>query len=1589
MSESLPAWLSESTSLEEAVSRLRESQAKTAPPELWKRLSLVSSFDNSLYEVLSAGLQVPSFAKLSDWATVRSVPEGLALSDETRKDLSPHWDPDDPQLRIIAGSLGDHFRKISSADRALLFDAIADPDAGLAAFSAAYKAADGKFDLSRCADLLELLRTNYALLDLTLRNFLNEREQYLRSRALFADDYYQTVLYVERAELAATQGLMRGEGSRMLNLYGKGGLGKTMLVKRLIAHECVPETSGTRIPVARVDLDFVNLSSLAEQPWLLLLEAAFQLQPQMVGGPFQTLIGPEERSLARQLRRGTTSVREGDAASFAASGGADENKIQSLFKTGVGAQPVLLVIDTMEEIQLHYPQGLARLLQQSADCQASCPNLRILFSGRYPLLDDNHPIPLPANVLDDLRRRISVIQITEFDATQARGYLTMVRRMPEGEVVEAIVQRAGGNPFVLSLFAELAQGKALLTRQKVWECPDAKLAYLVERVIDRIPNEEPTEDDTPEEKTRKLVNKAVLWVLRYAVVPRDLTRDYLDHVLAPYVIEESGGRGHDNTELPGIYSDRERWPREEAIRDVLDRVWNALESYASNYGWISEKDGVLHLQPEVVQPMRELLRQNRDKYGLFDEIHEASWKYFESHNNLIEAAYHHFQVEGSGASATWKDYMQRARSLGPQATANLADFLLQKIDLGDGVETSMIANADLAESIEKEGALAGLVMWLHGPARDLQKLPAPVKNGGTLLDAAAAARAKDDEQVKSLLKEDWIAGVDDGNQRAAACLLLATVLRRRDAELLDRVFDRAIDATRSGGAPWFSLCTVLGHAARRLTPRRASAAIERYDEACFVAVRDKADAAEVGQLLLEFGDVASANGQWSRVAARAQEVLDAKIGFPAIEEARGWLLNHALLFGDMETARKIAAEGDGPAALERKADLAAAEFRASDAEPLYESAEGEYEKAGFRLSKVQVQLKRTRMVLEQVGNVNRAEGVHKGITHLTEAIQVAEFWRLRYQLDARSSPDKAPNAPLMEHRRALTNLPNVHDAIFTATVLGASGDLEPKVLIDQLERLDSDSARWAALIPLAGAEPGGGRTVHGNWKQFGAPPDGPDFFLHMFGFLAGCRYFGDAERWGVAGKRMIAFVGENPYLLVRAIPLLPAGIRMEIPTGDAAESVWTHVHLEAAQHAWFSNNVPEMQLHLATLETAQLPPLHRAMWRCIRLQARWATWSGHRDVALPALKSAHMIAGQLGDHSAVGLIQSEIDEVEKGERTLLDQLRSSPLESGQRSVLEKSVSPIEPIRKSAAVPIEVRDGALSVNHRNDTSPFAVELAKWANDLYSPHLVQLSSQPEALASELRGLLGRAAAEACELRMSLGALHAVPWELAFDPKLRVTRTALNSYAIEIPQATPGPPRVVVLQADAEAERYSKRGYGVMGIRVADFYAKAGAKVESISLDDSSWQTRMQSMEPSIIHIASGFWDSQQPRDALLDVAPDSSPPMGPSHLAGVLERTGHVPRRPMVILDLNWDPYDGLRQVLLRNCFGGTLWGYSPIRAVLAIGAYQGHGALPALELLAQTAVRRATLSEIFVELRTKTQPMFPPALFTNHPDARIY
>jgi hypothetical protein len=112
---------------------------------------------------------------------------------------------------------------------------------------------------------------------------------------------------------------------------------------------------------------------------------------------------------------------------------------------------------------------------------------KLILSGRYDLREREYLTTADPEP----------IEIGPFTDDEALDYLKRVRHVRE-ELLQPVIRKAGGNPFVLSLIADLIDDGDICT---VADVANLEPHYLIRRVIDRIPT-----------------RNAVRWG-RYGVVP--------------------------------------------------------------------------------------------------------------------------------------------------------------------------------------------------------------------------------------------------------------------------------------------------------------------------------------------------------------------------------------------------------------------------------------------------------------------------------------------------------------------------------------------------------------------------------------------------------------------------------------------------------------------------------------------------------------------------------------------------------------------------------------------------------------------------------------------------------------------------------------------------------------------------------------------------------------------------------------------------------------------------------------------------------------------------------------------------------------
>jgi hypothetical protein len=564
--------------------------------------------------------------------------------------------PDDDLLgerafRDINARLADWFAALGADGEleSLYHRLAADGGADAQAFHAAYAAAARAFDLARCESLLEILDQRARFLDPKLATFRTDARGLLRARNAVADDYFRSARYLERASiLTGFESMLRDKSKFILHLHGTGGRGKTMFLRWLGSRYCLEH----EIPVARVDFDFLDANEAGLAPRFFFGKLADRLNLQLRGAPFTELVDAiiQMRRSASNRRPRSGSVMSGDDPDA-------EEEILSRFAYVLEENcrgPVLLVFDTLEDAGLKHRidvRGIVSAVEtvrekvaaRAAQFRRPPPRVVLVLSGRYPL---NEQYPEVDGAYHD---SVQSQAVTPLDDLESRAYLTMIRQLPESKLLDVIVRRAGGNPFNLSLFADVVQANPDVDVRDLDRSGSVELLYLVERILKRIPD------------------YRVRWVLRYGVAARQLTRDSLERVLGPHLARAmKGDKRYDDPAIDKV--DDAGWPhlwqvQERASRlgkPDFDEIWKQLQQYASASSWVTfegQEGKVLALQPAVTHPMRQALRGKE----VVRRIHEDALRVLgrrirgvHSPNDLAALTYHEFQLFGAKAAANWE-----------------------------------------------------------------------------------------------------------------------------------------------------------------------------------------------------------------------------------------------------------------------------------------------------------------------------------------------------------------------------------------------------------------------------------------------------------------------------------------------------------------------------------------------------------------------------------------------------------------------------------------------------------------------------------------------------------------------------------------------------------------------------------------------------------------------------------------------------------------------------------------------------------------------------------------------------------------------
>ncbi|MEO8379059.1 MAG: ATP-binding protein [Acidobacteriota bacterium] len=248
-----------------------------------------------------------------------------------------------------------------------------------------------------------------------------------------------------------------------LLIWGVGGVGKSTLVaKFILTHAKLPDAD--RFPFAYLDFDRPAL--LASEPATILVEAVRQIGLQY---PVAYQAAERLRIQWTELLQAGIPVRSGGSKKTSpgtvrtkqAAGSADtatrqrvlKDFVQFLNTLEVIRGPLLLVLDTFEEVQHRSDVYVRELFKFLEELVFAVPRLRTVLSGRaaVPKIDLQTPI-----------------ELKDFDDDAAVGFLMQKEQgLTDSVIARAIVKQVGGNPLTLRLAAAVAAEKDEVTRDGI------------------------------------------------------------------------------------------------------------------------------------------------------------------------------------------------------------------------------------------------------------------------------------------------------------------------------------------------------------------------------------------------------------------------------------------------------------------------------------------------------------------------------------------------------------------------------------------------------------------------------------------------------------------------------------------------------------------------------------------------------------------------------------------------------------------------------------------------------------------------------------------------------------------------------------------------------------------------------------------------------------------------------------------------------------------------------------------------------------------------------------------------------------------
>ncbi|MEX2233632.1 MAG: hypothetical protein WD824_15820 [Cyclobacteriaceae bacterium] len=424
----------------------------------------------------------------------------------------------------------------------------------------------------------------------------------------------------------------------VLAIHGPGGMGKSALIGKILLENYFKEKSN-QIPFAYLTFDQETLK--VDQPFTLLVEATsqFALQYPEHKSAFATF--SQEVTRFRNVRGATAQrmvVHTTRHARVSDSRKVDEElyfafvdllKIISQKRTADTTVhcPVLLALDTFEEVQYRDRESLTVFWQMLDYLQKRFPTIRIVITGRAPVKELSR---MEASLVND----VPLLELTMEDR------VSLLRRLgiTDRNLAQELCTKLGGNPLTLRLAANALKNSTT--------------------PLDSLSNVE--------------TKKWLFFQVDEQVIQGQLYRRILDHIKD----ERVRTLAH-----PGMVLRR---TSPELILNVLAPICGiTINSFAEATNLFSQlmkehalvtmgETGLLFYRPEVRQAMIRLLIQ--DKYDLVRQLHRAAIQFYSQSTSVQDRAeeiYHRLALgedDFAVLDSRWMDGIEQS------IIANLEEF---------------------------------------------------------------------------------------------------------------------------------------------------------------------------------------------------------------------------------------------------------------------------------------------------------------------------------------------------------------------------------------------------------------------------------------------------------------------------------------------------------------------------------------------------------------------------------------------------------------------------------------------------------------------------------------------------------------------------------------------------------------------------------------------------------------------------------------------------------------------------------------------------------------------------------------------------